>query len=453
LLDYHQLRRRHSEQLLLRPEILVAHKMKVVILGANGTMGAPSGAVFAGAGFDVVMLARDLDKAKTALGGAQSAARADAVADRVKLGTYDHDLERTVAEADLVFESLAEDLSLKKTFFDRVDKCRRADSIIATGSSGLSIAEMARGRSDSFRQHFLGMHLFNPPQVIVGTEVIPHDHTDPQVTKGACEMLSGRLGRKVIVTRDRPAFVGNRVGFKVLNECAELSAEHGVAFIDYVVGPHTGRAMAPLATIDLVGWDVHQAIVDNVYANTEDEAHASFRLPAFMQRGIKEGKLGDKTPKQGGFYRRGQKDGKDVEVLDPKTGSYRAMEKPAAIAFVEQMKQFNREGRYRQAFEVFAQARGAEADLARRVILGYVSYALNRVGEVAESAADVDTIMSFGFNWAPPTVIVDLIGAKNIIEMFGRYQLVVPPVVEKIARDGGKLYRGGMLDYGRTLVG
>ena len=428
----------------------MAHKMKVPILGANGTMGAPSGAVFAGAGFEVVMLARDLDKARTALAGAQSAARADAVADRVKLGTYDKDLERTVAEADLIFESLAEDLSLKKTFFERVDKCRRPDSIVATGSSGLSIAEMARGRSDSFRQHFLGVHLFNPPQVIVGTEVIPHPGTDPKVTNDTCALFATRLGRKVIVTRDRPAFVGNRVGFKVLNECAELSEEHGVAFIDYVVGPHTGRAMAPLATIDLVGWDVHKAIVDNVYANTEDEARSSFRLPAFMERGIKEGKLGDKTPKEGGFYR---KNGKVVEVLDPKTGSYKLLEKPTPVPFLEKMKQFNREGRYSQAFNVFAEARGDEADLARRVILGYVSYALNRVGEVAQSAADVDTIMSYGFNWAPPTVIVDLIGAKNIIELFGRYNLTVPPVVEKAASNGGKLYQGGMLDYGRTLVG
>ena len=428
----------------------MAHKMKVVILGANGTMGAPSGAVFAGAGFEVVMLARDLDKARTALGGAQSAARADAVADRIKLGTYDADLERTVAEADLIFESLAEDLSLKKTFFDRVDKSRRPDSIVATGSSGLSIAEMARGRSDSFRKNFLGLHLFNPPQVIVGTEVIPHSDTDPKVTRRTCEMLATRLGRKVIVTRDRPAFVGNRVGFKVLNECAALTEEHGVAFIDYVCGPHTGRAMAPLATIDLVGWDVHKAIVDNVYANTEDEAHAAFLLPAFMERGIKRGQLGDKTPKEGGFYR---KNGTTTEVLDPKTGSYKSLEKPAPIPFVEQMRQFNREGRYRQAFTVFAEAGGAKADLLRRVILGYVSYALNRVGEVAESAADVDSIMSYGFNWVPPTVIVDLIGAKNIMPMFTRYGLVVPPVVEKAASNDGKLYRGGMLDFGRTLVG
>src|SRR5260370_27364981 len=106
--------------------------MKVVILGANGTMGAPAGAVFAGAGFEVVMLTRNLDKSAAALTGAQSAARAEAVADRVKLGTYQKDLERTVAEADLIFESLAEELSLKKTFFERVDKCRRPDSIVAT---------------------------------------------------------------------------------------------------------------------------------------------------------------------------------------------------------------------------------------------------------------------------------------------------------------------------------
>jgi 3-hydroxyacyl-CoA dehydrogenase len=428
----------------------VAHKKKVVILGANGAMGATAGAVFAGAGWEVVKLARDLEKAQSALVTAQNAARAEAVAERVKLGTYDDDLHHAVADADLIFESLAEDMALKKTFLERVDRFRSPNSVVATGSSGLSIAEMARGRSESFRKHFLGVHLFNPPQVIVGTEVIPQPDTDPKVVRDTCQMLAHEIGRKVIVTRDRPAFVGNRVGFKVLNECAQLSEEHGVAFIDYVVGPHTGRAMAPLATVDLVGWDVHKAIVDNVYANTEDEAHASFRMPSFMEKGVAQGRLGDKTPKLGGFYR---KDGKAVEALDPKTGAYQPVQKPAPISFVEQMKQFNREGRYAQAFGVFAEARGAEADLMRRVILGYVSYALNRVGEVAETAADVDIIMSFGFNWAPPSAIVDLVGAKNIISMFERYHLVVPPVVEKIAHQGGKLYYGEMLDYGRTLVG
>src|SRR5487761_337928 len=198
--------------------------MKVAILGANGTMGAGAAGVFAGAGFEVTMLARERDKAAAGMQAAQNAARAEAVADRIKLGGYD-DLERAVREAGFVFESLAEDLALKRHFFEQVDRFRTPGAIIATGSSGLSIAEMSKGRSDSFRKHFLGVHLFNPPHVIVGTEVIPGAETDAAMLKSVIAMLTHRLGRKVIVTKDRPAFVGNRVGFKVLNEVAQLAAE------------------------------------------------------------------------------------------------------------------------------------------------------------------------------------------------------------------------------------
>ncbi len=428
----------------------MAENNKVVIIGANGTMGAGAGCVFAGAGYTVTLLARSSDKAAAALLDVQNDARADAIAERISLGTYDDDLARTIGEAGLIFESLAEDLPLKKQFFALVDKYRRPDAIVATGSSGLSIAAMAAGRSESFRRNFLGIHLFNPPHVIVGTEVIPGPDTNPAVLKTAIAMLTKRLGRKVIVTEDRPAFVGNRVGFKVLNETAQLAAEHGVAFIDYLIGPHTGRAMAPLATVDLVGWDVHKAIVDNVFANCKDEAHECFKMPAYMNRGLEQGCLGDKTPERGGFYRR---EGVEVFVLDPKSGGHVPLIKPAPIEFVEGMKRHHRVGRYSDALKIFADAKGAEADLCHRVVLGYVSYALNRVGEVAASPADVDTIMSYGFNWAPPSAIVDLLGAKNTVRMLERLRLPVPKAVEQAAVNDAKLFVGGVLQYGRTFVG
>jgi 3-hydroxyacyl-CoA dehydrogenase len=423
---------------------------KVVILGANGTMGAGAGEVFAGAGFHVVMLARERDKAEAGLQAAQNAARAEAVAERMQTGTYDSDLARTVGEADLIFESLAEDLALKRHFLELVDRHRRDDAIVATGSSGLSIAEMTRGRSDSFRKHFLGIHLFNPPHVIVGTEVIPGTETEPAIVKSAVAMLGSRLGRKVIITKDRPAFVGNRVGFKVLNEVAQLATERGVAYMDYLIGPHTGRAMAPLATVDLVGWDVHKAIVDNVHQNCEDEAHACFELPAFIERGIQEGRLGDKTPEQGGFYKR---EGTETLALDPRTGSHAPLKKPAPIEFVEKMKSLNRVGKYADAMAALREAKSADADLCRRVVLGYVSYGLNRVGEVAEAPRDVDTIMSYGFNWAPPTALVDLLGVRATIKMLSDLKLSVPACLEQAARDGARMFNGGVLDYGRTLVG
>jgi 3-hydroxyacyl-CoA dehydrogenase len=428
----------------------LADNNKVVIIGANGTMGSGAGCVFAGGGFNVTMLARSPDKASEGLKDAQNDARAEAIAERICVGSYDADLARAVGEAAIVFESLAEDLPLKRHFFELIDKSRRPDTIVATGSSGLSIAEMARGRSDSFRRNFLGVHLFNPPHVIVGTEVIPGPDTDPAVVKNVVAMLTKRLGRKVIVTKDMAAFVGNRVGFKVLNECAQLAAERGVAYIDYLIGPHTGRAMAPLATVDLVGWDVHKAIVDNVHANCDDEAREAFAMPAYMAAALAKGSLGDKTPERGGFYRRA---GKEVFVLDPKTGGYDGYRKPVPIAFVEKMKQLHRVGRYGDALKVLAEAGGADADLCRRVVLGYVSYGLNRVGEVAASASDVDRIMSYGFNWAPPTAIVDLLGAKNTVAMLQKLKLKVPAVVEQAASLDAKIFQGGVLEYGRTFVG
>jgi 3-hydroxyacyl-CoA dehydrogenase len=96
---------------------------------------------------------------------------------------------------------------------------------------------------------------------------------------------------------------------------------------------------------------------------------------------------------------------------------------------------------------------GPEADLARRFVLGYVSYALSLVGEVAEASADVDTIMSYGFNWTPPSVIVDLIGARETAAAIERYNLVVPEVIAEAARSGAKLFTGGVLEYGRTFAG
>lgn len=429
---------------------------KVVVLGANGTMGAGSAEVFAAGGCQVVCLARSADKAQEGIDAAKNMAKSEEIADRMSSGSYDADLEKAVAEADLIFEALAEDLALKKTFFERVDAVRRPESIVATVSSGLSIAAMAAGRSQSFRENFLGIHLFNPANVIVGTEVIPHDGTDPKLIPAVIEMMERRFGRVVTLCRDMPAFAGNRVGFKVLNEVAQLAGEHGIAFMDYLVGPQTGRAMPPLATVDLVGWDVHKAIIDNVFENTQDEAHTTFAMPAYMAKLLDAGHLGNKTPKLGGFYRRVKEDGKNVSlVLDPATGNY---EHPSQVAvprlpFVEKMRALNRIGCYEEAMRTFLTATGPEADLCRRVILGYVSYGLNRVGdgEVVAAPRDVDLIMGFGFNWAPPTVLVDVMGVKETTAAIERCGLDVPQVLRN-AKPGEPLFREPHVNIGRFFA-
>jgi len=427
---------------------------KVVVLGANGAMGAGSGEVFAAAGISTVFLARSRDKARQGMARAEAMAKSEALGRFIKLGSYEEDLEREVADADIIFEAVSEELALKREFFERIDRCRKADSIVGTVSSGLSIAAMTGGRSPSFASHFLGIHFFNPPNVIVGCELIPHAGTDKGVTAFVADLLKNRLGRELVVTSDTPAFCGNRVGFKVLNECAQLAEEHGPAYIDALLGPHTGRAMAPLATIDFVGWDVHKAIVDNLHALTNDEAHANFAMPKYMGALIEQGHLGNKTVDMGGFFRRVGK-GKEAQhfVLQPGTREYVPAAKKVLPDVARKMKQLHHVGRYKAAFDVFAEATGPDAELMRRVILGYVSYGLMRVGEVVERAADVDRIMGFGFNWAPPSVLVDVIGARRTVALLEAAKLPVPRVITDVAERGARLFDEPKVDLGRFFQG
>jgi 3-hydroxyacyl-CoA dehydrogenase len=423
---------------------------KVVVLGANGAMGAGSGEVFAAAGIPTVFLARTRDKAREGQRRAEKLAKSEAISRFITVGSYEEDLAREIKDADLIFEAVSEDLALKKVYFDQIDAGKQPDAIVATVSSGLSIAAMAAGRSPSFAKNFLGIHFFNPPNVIIGCELIPHAGTDPAVTAFVSNLLRGKLGRELVQTTDTPAFCGNRVGFKVLNECAQLAEIHGVAYIDALLGPHTGRAMAPLATIDFVGWDVHKAIVDNLHANTKDEAHAAFVLPGYMARLIDKGALGDKTPALGGFVKRTGK-GKDQQlaVLDPKQGEHTAAAVIAIPELALRMKRLHHVGRYREAFDAFAEATGDDATLMRKVILGYLSYGLSRVGEVVEKPADVDRIMGFGFNWAPPSVLVDVIGARRTVALLEAVKLPVPRVVVAAAERNQKLFDAAHVDIGR----
>jgi 3-hydroxyacyl-CoA dehydrogenase len=410
---------------------------KVVVLGANGAMGAGSAAMFAAGGCDVTLVARDIGKCERALAQIQGIAKSEVIADGVASATYSDGLGEIVADADLIFECLAEDMALKREIFAQVDAVRPPNALVATVSSGLSIKGMVEGLSEGLQSHFAGIHLYNPPHMMTGVELIPHPAMDPSLVAALDDLLARGFGRQVVVCADMPAFAGNRIGFKVLNEVAQLAAEHGVQRIETLVGPYTGRAMGPLATVDLVGWDVHQAIVENVSANLQDEAIASFKLPEYMLPLIHRGHLGDKTPLLGGFFRRVTDEGKTtVEALDATSGRYHPIDRSYKVDFVERIKDLNHRGRYREGIEAFMTAEGADADIARRVVLGYVSYALNRVGpgEVVQNHADVDRIMTAGFNWAPPSAYIDLIGADRAAAAMERYGLKVPDLVRAAQR-------------------
>jgi 3-hydroxyacyl-CoA dehydrogenase len=421
---------------------------RVVVLGANGTMGYGSAALFSQAAAQVTFLARTKAKAEEGLAAAIKQVRSPTVALRAKTGDYASDLAAAVAGADLIFEALTEELALKQEMFARVDAARRDDAIVATVTSGLSINELAEGRSASFRRHFLGLHFFNPPNVIVGTELVAGRETAKEVVDFVDAFATLRLGREIIRTHDTPAFAGNRVGFKVLNEAAQLAEELGPLLVDKLVGPYTGRALTPLATIDLVGWDIHRAIVDNVFAQTQDEAHATLALPAYMARAMERGTLGDKSGR--GFFK---KEGKARLVLDPKSGAYKpeAEIKLPALPFIDEVARLHREARYGEAMQAFLAATGEHAAIAKRVIAGYVSYAFHRVGEVTDTIDGIDRIMGTGFNWAPPSVLVDALTPKGAIALIEGAKLPVPAALRAL-KPGERMFRHATINPGRFFV-
>jgi 3-hydroxyacyl-CoA dehydrogenase len=287
--------------------------------------------------------------------------------------------------------------------------------------------------------------------VIVGTELIAGDDTDPEIVEFVDAFSQLRLGREMVRTFDTPGFAGNRVGFKVMNECAQLAEKHGPLLIDKLVGPYTGRAMTPLATVDLVGWDIHRAIVDNVYENTQDEAHETNKLPAYMDRLMEKGVLGNKSGL--GFFRR---DGKRVGVLDPATGNYVAEEEIELpdLGYIDEVAALHRNGRYKEGMAVFLNAKGQYAKIARGVIAGYIAYAFHRVGEVTETIDGIDRIMGLGFNAAPPSVLVDTIGVQGVVDMIGEAGLDVPKILADAAKTGepSHFFKHRRINIGRFFV-
>jgi 3-hydroxyacyl-CoA dehydrogenase len=431
--------------------VLASRKIeKVVVLGANGTMGYGSAALFTQAVPQVVFLARSTAKAEEGLQAAIGQVRSPTVASRASVGDYTG-LEAAIADADLIFEALTEDFEIKRAMFDRVEAARRSDSIVATVTSGLSINGLCEGRSESFRKHFLGLHFFNPPNVIVGTELIAAKDTDPAVVDFVDVFSRMRLGREMVRTHDTPAFAGNRVGFKVLNEAAQLAEKIGPLLVDRIVGGYTGRAMTPLATIDLVGWDIHRAIVDNVYELTHDEAHETNKLPDYMAKLMDAGVLGNKTG--GGFFKR---DGKKRLVLDIPSGEYVPQEEIALpdLGYIDEVAYFHAQGRYEEGMQVFVAAKGPEAAMARKVIAGYISYAFHRVGEVTDTINGIDRIVGMGFNWAPPSVLVDVMGPASALKIIQDAGLPVPEAIAKAAKTGkpARFFQHPHINTGKFFV-
>ena len=423
---------------------------KATILGVNGTMGSGSAAILAGfGGIQVYALARSMEKAEKGVEDAVKSIRSSVVRDRMIPGTYEKDLESSVAKSDWVFECVAESYETKEPLNQKISASRRQGTLVSTISSGLSIERLASCFDEDGKSHYYGTHFFNPPYKLTLCELVCHKGNDPSYTKELSQYLSHILRRYVVITNDTPAFAGNRIGFQLMNEASQLAEKYqdrgGIYLMDLLLGGYTGRAMSPLATVDLVGIDVHKAIVDNIYENTEGPLRETFRLPHYMKELMDQGSLGNKTRK--GLYRSsvGENGKKIREMYHIVKKEYVPFPK-LDIPFQKQASLAIRDSDYALAVQIIQEAEGWEADLVRHFLARYISYSFSLIPEVTDQNG-IDGAMGYGFSWLPPSVWVDLWGGTTKMCKFLESQkMEVPDFLRKTDRK--ELYQlQSSLDY------
>ena len=371
-------------------------------------MGATVAGIFASFGDAVVYcVGRDIEKVKRTIPRIVKSVRADAIAKNLIPADFSM-LEQCVAESDLVFESSKEDMGVKKDIAMQVAKALQPNAISCTGSSGLSITDLASCYPKGLREHFFGVHMFNPPYSMPLCELTSTAFSDEQTKTALKEYLSKILYRTVVEVKDSPAFLGNRIGFQFINEALQYAEKFkdngGIDYIDALLGSFTGRTMPPLVTSDFVGLDVHKAIVDNIYENTNDYAHETFVLPEFTQKLIDENKLGRKSG--AGLYRRIKYENGIVRqtVLDINTGMYRDVI-PYVFPFADKMKKCIADGEYTNAFVCLVNNQSQEAEICLSFLLKYIIYSLYAAKNVGYNVDAADDVMATGFSWCPPLAV------------------------------------------------
>jgi len=414
----------------------------VAVLGASGTIGSLTGGLIAQNGIKVYFLSRTRQGAERGLERAITQARSEVISRNIVCGDYDHLLESALAEADWVIEAVTEDLAIKRRMYEKVEQFKRPETIVSSTTSSLPLTALAQGRSDNFKRNFLSTHFYNPPGRMLACEVAAQPDTDLGVFAFMKGFLEHKLRRVVIPVKNIAGFAGNRIAFLLFSRITALAEEYGVEMIDYLIGPYTGRVMPPLATLDLVGLDIHKAIINSLHENTNDEMHNCFILPDYINKMIDVRALGNKT--KGGFYKR-LESGKCV-FFEPETCDYVPAIEPHA-AFVEKAKHLIHMGMYKEAFDTIKATHCREADIVMDILCTYVAYSYSRVGEVTEpefGIDGIDRVMSFGFNWASPSVILEMLGGREfVVEVLHRKGLEVPESLKTESESPLKILNSG----------
>ena len=418
----------------------------VAVLGA-GTMGAQIAAHFGNAGVPTILLDLTADIAREGLSRARRM-KPDPLftpeaAALITTGGFDTDFAR-LAEVDWILEAVVEQLDVKRALVERIEAARRPGAIVTSNTSGIPIAAIADGRSAEFRRHWLGTHFFNPPRYLPLLEVIPTADTDPAVVTQVSRFADLRLGKGVVVAKDTPNFIANRIGlYGVVVMLRELaSGTFTIEDIDAITGPALGRPKsATFRTMDIAGLDVISHVVGNLHTQLAAGEAQFFELPPLVQALVEKGWVGEKSGQ--GFYKRLKTaDGSEILTLDPATLTYRARQAPRLPSLDAARAIEDPAERTKTLFL----GQDPVGGFLRSTLGAILLYAARVAPEIAHSIDDVDRAMRWGFGWElGPFEIWDAIGLREVMAAAGAEINDPPPLVADQLRAGRNRFRDGSL--------
>lgn len=357
---------------------------------------------------------------------------------KIRVGNFDDHFNQ-LGDCDWIIEVVVENMAIKRALFEKVEQVRQPGSLITSNTSGLSINAMCEGRSDDFTRNFLVTHFFNPVRFMRLLELVSGEKTDPAVMAFMKSFGADRLGKGIVIGKDTPNFVANRIGIfsvmYILHKMVEASLT--LEEIDAVFGVASGRPKsAVFRTADLVGLDTLVHVTDNCYQNLpHDEQRDVFKVPAFLRSMIERKWFGQKT--KGGFYK---KQGEEILALDINTLEYRAKQKVTA-ASIGATKGIDDPGK---RIKTLINGSDKLAKLAWDCTAKVLAYSAQRIGEITDDIVNCDNAMKWGFNWdLGPFETWDAIGVPQSLERMAQDGIAVPNWVTEMVKRGKTSFYGG----------
>ncbi|MBF9142465.1 3-hydroxyacyl-CoA dehydrogenase/enoyl-CoA hydratase family protein [Hymenobacter properus] len=364
--------------------------------------------------------------------------KADAA--KIKTGNFDDNL-KDIAGCDWTIEVVIERLDIKKSLYERVEQFRKKGTLITSNTSGIPIHLLAEGRSEDFKQHFAGTHFFNPPRYLKLLEIIPTADTKPDVLDFLQHYGDLYLGKTVVLAKDTPGFIANRVGVWALLDAMQTMQKLGLTVeeTDKLTGPVIGHAKsATLRTSDVVGLDTTINVANGLAQGLpNDEAKDVFVLPDFVQKMGESKWLGDKTGQ--GFYKKVKGEGgkSEIHALDLNTLEYKPSQK-VKFATLEMTKSIEK---LADRFKVLVGGKDKAGEFYRLSFGGLFAYVSNRVPEISDQLYKIDDALRAGFGWElGPFETWDALGVQAGVDLAKAAGRTVAPWVEEMLAAGNSTF-------------